>query len=171
MSQLRLQLNAAAWGLPRARAIADDIRKHPRALPQLIATLFQDDAELRKRAADVVRRITEREPALLHRYADELAGLLASLPPEESRTRWHLGLAVPRVAHTPAQRLRAARLMHLLLESESNVTRCSAIEGIALLARCDAQFRDAAEEMIHNALATGTTAMKSRAQSARTMLR
>ncbi len=70
----------------------------------------------------------------LERYADELAGLLETLPVEESRTRWHLGLVVPRVAHTRVQRLRAARTMSLLTEDESNVVRCSAVEGIGLLA-------------------------------------
>jgi len=171
MNPLHRQLKTAAWGLPRARAIAERLRKDRRALPQLIALLFGDDVEVRKRAADVARRITEREPALLHRYADELAGLLTVLPPEESRTCWHLGLVVPRIAHTQAQRLRAARIMQLLIESESNVTRCSAIEGIALLASQEPQLREIAEEMVHNALATGTQAMKSRAQSARTRLR
>ena len=79
------------------------------AVRALVRELFGDDVEVRKRAADVARRITERDGGLLERYADELAGLLETLPVEESRTRWHLGLVVPRVAHTRVQRLRAAR--------------------------------------------------------------
>ncbi len=104
------------------------------AVKALVSAMFGDDPELRKRAADVARRIAERDAAPLERFADELAGLLAEVPVEESRTRWHLGLVVARVAHTREQRLRAARLMELLMEDESNVARCSAVEGIALLA-------------------------------------
>ncbi len=106
----------------------------------LVGVLFGDDVEMRKRAADVARRITDRDPGALRLYADELAGLLAELPVEESRTRWHMGLVVSRVAHTREQRLRAGRLMELLMEEESNVARCSAVEGIGLLAGEEPSF-------------------------------
>ena len=131
----------------------------------LVWELFGEDVEVRKRAADVARRITERDGRLLQPYADELAGLLETLPVEESRTRWHLGLAVPRVAHTRAQRLRAARTMSLLAGDESNAVRCSAIEGLGLLALQEASLRDEAEEMIERFLRDGTLAMKCRARA------
>jgi hypothetical protein len=135
----------------------------------LVRELFGQDVEVRKRAADVARRITERDGRLLEPYADELAGLLETLPVEESRTRWHLGLVVPRVAHTRIQRLRAARTMLLLAGDESNVVRCSAVEGLGLLALQEASLRDEAEEMVERFLREGTKAMKSRARAVRRM--
>jgi hypothetical protein len=131
----------------------------------LVRELFGEDVEVRKRAADVARRVTERDGRLLERYADELAGLLETLPVGESRTRWHLGMVVPRVAHTRMQRLRAARTMSLLAEDESNVVRCSAVEGLGLLASQEAFLRDEAEEMVERFLREGTTAMKCRARA------
>jgi hypothetical protein len=131
----------------------------------LVRELFGEDVEVRKRAADVARRVTERDVSLLERYADELAGLLETLPVEESRTRWHLGMVVPRVAHTRMQRLRAARTMSLLAEDESNVVRCSAMEGLGLLALQEASLQDEAEEMVERFLREGTTAMKCRARA------
>jgi hypothetical protein len=130
-----------------------------------VRELFGEDVEVRKRAADVARRITEVDGRLLERYADELAGLLETLPVEESRTRWHLGLVVPRVAHTRLQRLRAARTMSLLAGDESNVVRCSAVEGLGLLATQEASLRDEAEEMVEKFLREGTLAMKNRART------
>jgi hypothetical protein len=97
--------------LPLARSIADEIVGDKAAIRALVRELFGDDVEVRKRAADVARRVTERDGRLLEPYADELAGLLETLPVSESRTRWHLGMVVPRVAHTWMQRLRAARTM------------------------------------------------------------
>jgi hypothetical protein len=131
----------------------------------LVRELFGEDVEVRKRAADVARRVTERDVSLLERYADELAGLLETLPVEESRTRWHLGMVVPRVAHTRMQRLRAARTMSLLAEDESNVVRCSAMEGLGLLALQEASLQDEAQEMVERFLREGTTAMKCRARA------
>ena len=148
-----------------ARAIAEEIGGDKAAVRALVRELFGDDVEVRKRAADVARRITEVDGTLLEPYADELAGLLETLPVEESRTRWHLGLVVPRVAHTRMQRLRAARTMLLLAQDESNVVRCSAVEGLGLLAVREASLRDEAEEMIESFLREGTLAMKNRAHT------
>jgi hypothetical protein len=170
MMPVREMLGEGTWGLARARAVADEIGGSAKELKALVEVLFGDDVELRKRAADVARRITDRDASALRVYADELAGLLAELPVEESRTRWHMGLVVPRVAHTREQRLRAARLMLLLAEDESNVVRCSAMEGIALLAVDEASLRGAAEEMIERFLWDGTAAMKCRARAGKRRL-
>jgi hypothetical protein len=168
MESLQRKLRGAGWGLALARRIAGEVGESKAAVRALVRELFGDDAEVRKRAADVARRVTERDGRLLEPYADELAGLLEIVPAEESRTRWHLGLVVPRVAHTRMQRLRAARTMSLLAEDESNVVRCSAVEGLGLLALHEASLRDEAEEMVARFLREGTLAMKNRA---RTVLR
>jgi hypothetical protein len=170
MTPVREMLAQRPWGLARARAVAGEIGGSGRELKALVGVMFGDDVELRKRAADVARRITDRDTAGLRVYADELAGLLAELPVEESRTRWHMGLVVSRVAHTKEQRLRAGRLMLLLAEDESNVVRCSAMEGIALLAVDEASLRSEAEEMVERFLWDGTAAMKCRARAAKRRL-
>lgn len=165
MESLQRQLRGAEWGLSRARSLAEEIARDKAGVRALVRELFGEDVEVRKRAADVARRITERDGRLLEPYADELAGLLETLPVEESRTRWHLGLVVPRVAHTRMQRLRAARTMSLLAEDESNGVRCSAVEGMGLLALQEPSLRDEAEEMVERSLRDGTKAMKCRARA------
>jgi hypothetical protein len=164
MESLRRQLRVARWGLELACAIAQENVDDKAGVRALVRELFGEDVEVRKRAADVARRITDRDGRLLEPYADELAGLLESLPVEESRTRWHLGMVVPRVAQTRAQRLRAARTMALLAGDESNVVRCSAVEGLGLLALREESLRDEAEELIEQYLRDGTQAMKCRAR-------
>ena len=113
MGEVRDLLRARPWGLTQARMLAREIGDYKPSLRALVHELFGEAVYVRKRAADVARRITDADPAPLHRYADELAGLLESLPVDESQTRWHLALVVSRTAHTQAQRLRAARIMSL----------------------------------------------------------
>jgi hypothetical protein len=170
MESLRRQLRGAKWGLPLARSLAEEIAGDKAGVRALVKELFSEDVEVRKRAADVARRITEADAAPLESYADELVGLLAETPVEESRTRWHLGLVVARVANTREQRLRAARLMELLMEEESNVARCSAVEGIGLLASKEPSLGGVAADMIARALREGTVAMKCRARHAKKRL-
>jgi hypothetical protein len=165
MESLGRRLRGGTWGLERARAIAAEIGGDKAGVRALVRELFGDDVDVRKRAADVARRITDRDGGLLERYADELAGLLETLPVEESRTRWHLGLVVPRVARTRMQWLRAARTMGLLAQDESNVVKCSAVEGMGLLALQEASLRDEAEELVARYLLEGTLAMKNRART------
>jgi hypothetical protein len=165
MESLRRQLRGARWGLALARKIAEEMGGDKARVRALVRELFGEDVEVRKRAADVARRITERDGRLLEPYADELAGLLETLAAGENRTRWHLGLVVPRVAHTRMQRLRAARTMSLLAGDESNGVRCSAMEGLGLLATQEASLRDETEEMIEKYLREGTLAMKCRARA------
>ena len=163
-------LGEGSWGLARARYEARRRECSPQAMRQLMSVLFGQDVELRKRAADVARRITERDAAPLEPHADELAGLLAELDPTESRTRWHLGLVVARVAHTREHRLRAGRLMQLLATDASNVVRCSAIEGLATLAAVESSLRATAAETAERALRAGSKAERCRAREARTLL-
>jgi hypothetical protein len=170
MSELGERLRRGVWGLGRARDLARAIERDRRAVRALVAEMFGADVEVRKRAADVARRITETDAAPLRAYADELAGLLAEVAVEESRTRWHLGLVVARVAHSREQRLRAGRMMLLLAEDESNVVRCSGVEGIGLLAVDEAGLRGDADEVIERALRQGTKAMKCRARVAKRRL-
>jgi hypothetical protein len=60
--------------------------------------------------------------------------------------------------------------MELLMEEESNVARCSAVEGIGVLAAAESSLREIAEEMIERALREGTLAMKCRAREAKRRL-
>ena len=164
------RVDEGRWGLVRARAVAREVEGSRSALSALVTVMFGAEVEIRKRAADVARRITERSAEPLWKYAEEMAGLLAEAPIEESRTRWHLGLVTARVAHTREQRLRAGRLMELLAADESNVVRCSAIEGISLLACVEASLIGVAEAMIERALREGTPAERSRAREGRRRL-
>ena len=168
---LAKELAAGRWRLERARDVAERVIPHPSDVRRLVAAIFGEDIELRKRASDVAHRITDANAKLLWPYADELAGLLAELSPEESRTRWHMGLVVARVAHTREQRLRAARLMQVLFEDDSNAPRCSAVQGLALLGCEEPTLRPIAMEFVERALRSGTPAMKARARHAKARLR
>src|ERR1700751_5837031 len=88
------------------------------------------------------------------------------MPIAASRARWHLGLVVARSARTPPQIHLAVETLWQLAEDKSNVVRSSAVEGLGLLAHRDPELRNAIEPFLHQALITGTPAMRVRARNA-----
>jgi HEAT repeat protein len=162
-------MKPACWGLAVARAQAQRLLAQPdrrRIARQLVAALSTSDPEQRVRAADVARRITEKETEFFAPHAAEIASTLAEMPINESRTRWHLGIVAARSARTPQQIRLAAEILWQLSEDKSNVVRCSAVEGLGLLARHDPLLRNTVEPFLHQALVTGTCAMRVRARKA-----
>jgi hypothetical protein len=162
-------MKPACWGLAIARAQARHLlaqQDRRRIARQLVQALSTNDPEQRVRAADVARRITENDDAFLVAHAAELTLILAEIPISESRTRWHLGLVVARSARTQQQIPLAAEILWRLSEDKSNVVRASAVEGLGLLARRDPALRNSIEPFLHQALITGTPAMRVRARNA-----
>lgn len=162
------------WSLAAARAQAQRLLARPdrrRAARELVTVLSTNNAEQRVRAADVARRITDKDPDFLAAHASEIAAIFAEAPIAESRARWHLGLVVARTARTPSQIRLAAGLLWQLSQDKSNVVRCSAVEGLGLLARRDPSLRSSVEPYLEQAFAAGTPAMRVRARNALCWLR
>ncbi len=165
-----LNLDRPSWGLADARRAAAQVITDPQLLKPLLRALFSGNSALRHHAADTARRIAEKQPDLLSPYAERLLGLFSEIGPKEAgdnwRTRAHLGLVVARIAHSRAQRLRAAGLLMPLYYDSSNVVRCTAVEGLGLLARREPGLRTQVQPLLEEALATGTLAMQCRARDA-----
>jgi hypothetical protein len=159
-----LQLSKGSWGLQRAKQAAAFIFANPALIKPLLQMLLSGDQELRKRAADTARRVTERQPELLKPHAETLIGLFSETVTDNWRTRAHLGIVVARIASTREQRIRVAGLLMPLYYDPSNVVRCTAIEGLGILAKREPSLRPQFEAIAEESQATGTLAMKNRAQ-------
>jgi HEAT repeat protein len=161
-----LKLDTPAWGLADAKRGAVQVLASPALLKPLLRALFSDDAVLRHHASDTVRRISEKRPELLAPHTGRILGLFSESAGDNWRTRAHLGLVVARIAQTRAHRLRAAGLLMPLYYDPSNVVRCTAVEGLGLLAYREPSLRAQTQPLIEEALATGTLAMQCRARDA-----
>ena len=165
-----LNLDTPSWGLADARCAAAQIIADPQLLKPLLGALFSGNSALRQCAADTSRRIAEKQPDLLFPYAEQMLGLFSEIAPKEAgdnwRTRAHLGLVVARIAASRAQRLRAVGLLMPLYYDPSNVVRCTAVEGLGLLAHREPGLRTQVQPLIEEALASGTLAMQCRARDA-----
>ena len=57
--------------------------------------LWDDDAGVASRAADVLERVTRDRPGQAQRWKEPLLGLMAETT--EKKVRWNLALVVPRL--------------------------------------------------------------------------
>jgi hypothetical protein len=166
-----LNLTPGAWGLPRAKQTAERVLAQPRLIKLLLQALLSKNKTLRHRASDTARRVTEKNAGLLTPHAEKLIGAFSESGEDNWRTRAHLGLVAARIARTRSQRIRVAGLLTPLYYDPSNVVRCTAIEGLGILARKEPTLRPQFEAIAEEAFATGTLAMKNRAQHGLARLR
>ena len=172
-TKIPLKLDTPGWGLSDAQHAAAQVLARPELLKPLLRALFSDDSTLRHHASDTARRIAEKRPELLAPHTERLLGLFSESAPKEWR---QLENACPPgidrrphrpVACTPATRRRPA---HASLLRPINVVRCTAVEGLGLLAHREPSLRAEVEPLLEEALATGTLAMQCRARYAFALL-
>jgi hypothetical protein len=165
-----LKLDTPCWGLADAKYAAAQILAEPQLIKPLLRALFSADSTLRHHASDTARRITEKWPDLLTPHTERILGLFSESAGDNWRTRAHLGLVVARIAQSRSHRRRAAGLLMPLYYDPSNVVRCTAVEGLGLLAFREPSLRAQIQPLLDEALATGTLAMQCRARDALALL-
>lgn len=151
------------WGLERARAVATVCTTNAAAFKMLIHLLQKGTTEEKGRAADALRRMTDKHAASLRASFNLLRQELLRTSFSQNRTRWHLALAMARSASTHMQRFGAAEVLMAMKDDPSNVTRCSVVEGMALLAAQEPSLRRQAIALLRHALRHGSKAEQNRA--------
>jgi len=150
--------------LARARVpeVVELIRTQPKRISSLIECLWDDDAGIANRAADVLERVTYHEPKLLQRWKEPLLGLLAEAA--ENKLRWNLALTIPRMTLTPDECRRAAQILYSYLEDKSSIVRTAALQGLADLARQDPVSLPTVLDLLRMTGRSGTAAMRARSR-------
>ena len=138
------------------------VLRQPGRFVELLKCLWDEDPAVRMRAADAAEKITVTRPELLKSNKQELLGLLDEA--EQIELRWHLALMVPRLALSGPERARAAKALQRYLEDRSSIVKTFALQGLADLARQDANLREPVRRALEESLRTGTAAMKARAR-------
>jgi hypothetical protein len=146
--------------------VVEWIADAPRRLPGLIELLWDDDAGVACRAADVLERVTrELSPGMrrvFEEYKPELIGLLtdAALP----KVRWNLALTLPRMTLTVPECRRIAAVLQSWLDDKSSIVKTAALHGSAMLTRQDPESLLEVLDLLRMAGRSGTPAMRARSR-------
>jgi hypothetical protein len=161
-----LAVGRRALDLGRVREVTERLRDAPRRVPALIELLWDDDAGVAGRAADVLELVTRiPSPAMLRAvetYTEELIGLL----PEARfmKLRWNLALTVPRLRLTVPECRRVAGVLRGWLGDRSSIVKTLALQGMADLTRQDPAGLPEVLDLLRVCGRSGTPAMRARSR-------
>jgi hypothetical protein len=144
----------------RVREIAEMVLESPRRLSAVIECLFDKDAGVVNRAADVLERVTRWKPQPAARWKRELIGLMAEA--EQNKLRWNLALTIGRLPLTVPEAQRAAGILRSWLDDTSSIVKTAAMHGLADLARHDPSLRAEVLDTLRILSRSGTPAMRAR---------
>jgi hypothetical protein len=150
----------------RVLLIAEWIADRPRTISKLLALLWDEDAGVASRAADVLERIT-RAPskalrAAVARHKVELIGLLADAA--FPKLRWNLALTLPRLALTVPECRRIAATLETWLDDSSSIIKTTALHAMAELTSQDSDSLPQVIDLLRVKGRSGTPAMRARSR-------
>lgn len=150
----------------RVPLVAEWMADRPQSLPRLLELLWDEDAGVASRAADVLERITRKpSPALkaaVARQKVELIGLLsdAAFP----KLRWNLALTLPRLALTVPECRRIAATLRTWLDDSSSIIKTTALHAMAELTTQDSDSLPEVVDLLREKGRSGTPAMRARSR-------
>jgi hypothetical protein len=146
----------------RADQVVAIVSKNQALFPQLIKGWWSENPLVRMRAADATEKVVREIPDLLRPYKKELLGLMAEA--KEPELRWHLAVMVPRLSLNSKERQRATSALSSYLDDRSSIVKTFALQGPVDLTMDDPGNRPAVIELLHQAIRSGTPAMKARSR-------
>lgn len=165
---LRAELSLGRHALDTGRVveIAALIRVHPRKAGRLIELLWDDDAGVASRAADVLERVSIDPPRALRLVlADYKEALLGLLPDARFiKLRWNLAFVIPRLSLTLPEARRAASVLQMFLDDHSSIVKTAALQGLADITRHDPASLPEVLDLLRIYGRSGTPAMRARSR-------
>jgi hypothetical protein len=161
-----LAIGRNAFHPGRVLEITEWIADQPRRIPSLIELMWDDDAGVASRAADVVERIVRHPSPAVRRevtaYKEEIIGLLSDA--RFPKLRWNLALLLPRLTLTVPECRRIAAVLQTWVEDPSSIIKTSALHSMADLTRQDPDSRADVMDLLRVSGRSGTPAMRARSR-------
>jgi hypothetical protein len=161
-----LAVGRTAFHPGRVCQVVEWIADAPRRVPGLIALMWDDDAGVAGRAADVLERIM-RDPAPAVRravegYKEEIVGLLSDA--RFAKLRWNLALTIPRLTLTVPECRKVAAVLKSWLDDPSSIIKTAALHSMADLTRQNPGCLPEVIDLLRMSERSGTPAMRARSR-------
>lgn len=153
----------------RSNRVVALVRRTPTLFPALMDCMHHEDELVRRRAADVVEKLTVKNPQWLQPFRIQLIKLAAAA--EQPELRWHLAQVLPRLELSRRDCMIVAGVLRRYLRDQSRIVKTCAMQGLADLTKQDPTLRNSIRPLLSSLARTGSAAMKSRGRKLLAQLR
>ena len=136
------------------------VERSPNKLGEVISCLDDPNPGVCMRAADLLEKLSRREPGRLTPLKPHLLRLLAEATQKE--VRWHLAVLVPRLPLTPSERVQVAHCLKTYFDDRSSIVKTFAMQGLFDLSQKEPSLHSEVLDLIRISTRSGTPAMRAR---------
>jgi len=133
------------------------------AVSDLILAVQTGDKYMRALAMDALQKIAIKKIKLVEPYKKDLLTYIADSDQQE--VQWHVVQIVPLLNLSPKEQQQAFKICTAYMASSSNIVKTWSLNAIVALAKINKRYQKTAGQLLNNALATGSPAMKARARN------
>ena len=144
----------------RADEVVSDIQKNQSLFKEVFNGLYIDDHVVRMRSADVVEKISRKNPGLLAGFEKTIIKELSQI--EQQEVCWHIALLLPRLSYTKAQEKEILEILKRYLSHKSKIVNVNAMEALAMLATKNNTILRDVKQIIKLKVASGSPAIQAR---------
>ena len=144
----------------RADEVVSDIQKNQSLFKEVFNGLYIDDHVVRMRSADVVEKISRKNPGLLAGFEKTIIKELSQI--EQQEVCWHIALLLPRLSYTQAQEKEILEILKRYLSHKSKIVNVNAMEALAMLATKNNTILRDVKQIIKLKVASGSPAIQAR---------
>ena len=144
----------------RSNEVAQDIEKNVSLFETVFKGLYDSDPLIRMRSADVIEKVTRKNPQLLSNHTSEVISILITADQQE--VCWHMAQITPRLECSPSEENEIIEALKRYLTHKSKIVRVSAMESLANIAETNHSILNKVIEIIEVQKATGSPAIQAR---------
>jgi hypothetical protein len=146
----------------RADEVVSDIQKNQSLFKEVFKGLYSDDHVVRMRSADVVEKITRKNPGLLTGFEKTIIKELSQI--EQQEVCWHIALILPRLSYSKGQEKEILAILKRYLSHKSKIVNVNAMEALAMLATKNNTILRDVKRIIKLKVASGSPAIQARGE-------
>jgi len=144
----------------RSDEVVSDIQKDQSLFKEVFKGLYLDDPVVRMRSADVVEKISRKNPDLLAGLEKTIIKELSQI--EQQEVCWHIALLLPRLSYTRTQEKEILEILKRYLSHKSKIVNVNAMEALAKLATKNTTILRDVTRSIKSKVASGSPAIQAR---------
>ncbi len=144
----------------QANDVAQGIENNPSLFEMVFVGLYDGEPVVRMRSADVIEKVTKKNPELLSGYTSKVISILASVDQQE--VCWHMAQVSPRLECTKSEEHKIIGLLNKLLSHKSKIVKVSAMDSLAFFAERNKSILADVIGIIKEQMKNGSPAIQSR---------